>query len=699
MNQKSSKMKLGNLQGIRARLIASFFIPIGLIILLGATSYSKASEGIISNYETANQTSLTMISKYFSLELQNIASRVAELASNNDLKQYYSGALQDKPADEMTSLQVVSTQVHNMGNVDPNIEDIYIVAGYGDGVSHDGTFELTTFDEFKKSGEVKALELAKANSAWIGSHPYIDAKISKLGSSNQDNYSISYISSFIDARNKRSGYIVADIKNSFVLDTLLEAGFGAGSFTGLITGDGKEILYTDGADSFTFLGHDFYNKALESEETNGSSYVEYKGSSYLYIYTKIKAADAVLCTLIPESEILTQVAGVRTVTVAIAILAIIIAVIVATVISAGISNSLRKTNITLTKVAEGDLTAHLDIHSKDEFGTLSNSINNMIFSMKDLIGKMAGASATVSVSSVSVTETSNRLFSATKDISKTVYDIEQGVTQQAQDAESCLTQMTHLAQQINLVQDNTNEIEMIANNTRSILNQGVLVVDDLGVKAKGTSDITQSVIKNIVDLEKESRTISDIIATINEIAGQTNLLSLNASIEAARAGEAGRGFAVVASEIRKLAEQTAQAANKISKIILHIQEQTQKTVSTARQAEDIVASQEEALSDTVKIFGDVTRHVETLTNNISKIVTGIAEMEQAKNDTLSANESISATTEESAAATNELAVTVEDQLHAVEQLKESATELGMQAKDLETTVLFFKVENVNKEFS
>lgn len=683
--------KWSRLWGIRSKLIASFFIPIILIILLGVITYSKASNGIISNYEDANQTSLIMVGKYYSLELQNIASRAAEVVSNNELRQYYSGALQDKPADEMSSLEIVLSQVKNMRNADQYMEEIYIVAGYGDGISHSGKFHIKSYEDFLQSYEAKALEQKGSNATWIGSHPYIDANINENGTANLDNYSMSYISNFIDSRNKRSGYIIADIKKSFITDVLAEANFGAGSVTGLITGDGRELLYGDDTDKFTFLNHEFYQNAVKSAEVSNFNYVDYNGVSYLYIYTKVTSADAVLCTLIPKSEILKQVQGVRSVTVAIVILASLIAIFVATFISAGISHSIKETNITLSQVELGDLTSHLDIKRLDEFGLLGNNINHMIQSMKKLIQKMTEASGTVSVSSVSVTETSNLLFRATEDISKTVNNIEQGITQQAKDAESCLMQMSNLAEQINSVHENTNEIEKIANNTKNIIGQGMIIVDDLGVKAKGTSDITQSVIRDIENLEKESNTISSIIGTINEIAEQTNLLSLNASIEAARAGEAGRGFAVVASEIRKLAEQSSEAANRIGKIIIQIQKQTKKTVGTARQAEDIVSSQEYALSSTVKVFGDVNEHVENLTSNIKKIVAGIVGMENAKNDTLSANESISATSEESAAATNELGVTVEEQLHAVEMLKDSSMKLREQAKDLETTVLFFKV--------
>ncbi|MDF2905014.1 MAG: methyl-accepting chemotaxis sensory transducer [Herbinix sp.] len=683
--------RFGNLGGIRARLITAFFIPILLIIILGVTSYTKASEGIIHNYETANKTSLTMISKFFSLELQNITARVAELSSNNDLKQYYSGALQDKPADEMTSLEVISTQVRNMRNVDQYLENLYIIAAYGDGVSHKGTFDIKDYEGFKSSYEGKELAKAGSTSAWIGSHPYVDEEISSGGSANLDTYCLTYISSFIDARNQRSGYIVADIKKSFVVDALTEADFGAGSYTAFISQDGREISNREQGEELSFLNQEFYQTALLSEEISQSEYVELSGESYLFIYTKLNVGKGMLCTLIPESVILSQVSSVRTVTVAIVLIAILIAILVATFISAGISKALQRTNVALRRVAEGDLTTQLIIGRRDEFGILGNSINHMILSMRELIVKMTDASATVAINSTAVTETSELMFRATRDISKTVYDIEEGITQQAQDAQNCLVEMSNLAGQINDVNEGTKEIERIAISTKHILGQGMEVVNDLGIKSKDTSDITQSVIEDITVLEQESNQISDIIATINDIAGQTNLLSLNASIEAARAGEAGRGFAVVATEIRKLAEQSAQAANKISIIIRHIQEQTKKTVDTARKAEDIVSSQEVALSDTIKVFIEVNEHVGTLTDNMNKIVDGIAGMERTKNDTLNANESISATAEESAAATNELGVTVEEQLLAVEKLNESATKLNGQAKELEATVQYFKL--------
>ena len=678
--------------GIRGKLVASFFVPVILIVALGIISYNKAKDGIIGNYEAASQTNLNMISKYFFLELSNIASRANELASSENLKQYYAGALQDKPMDEITALDAVQNQVKSIRSVDQYMEDIYIIGSYGKGISKGGTFTTEALEKFKESYEANALKDAGGISGWIGRHPYIDETYSSSKEANQDNYSFSYISSFIDARNQRSGYLFVDVKKTFVTDTIIDANFAQGTITGIITSDGREIIQGTDIEGFTFSDKDYYNTALESEAMSGFEYIPHKGENYLFIFSKLQTGDSVLCTLIPESLILEEVKGVRTVTVAIVILAAIIAVIIGTYISTGISKVVKNTNKVLSLVSEGDLRTSLNINRNDEFGILGNSINHMILSMKELIQKMMAASGTVSAYSLEVSDTSNKLYGATKDIAATVNDIEKGINQQAADTESNLVQMANLAEQINSVQENTNEIQIIADNTKEIIGQGMVVVDQLGEKAKGTSTITQSVIMDIQDLEKSSTLISSIISTINDIANQTNLLSLNASIEAARAGEAGKGFAVVATEIRKLAEQSSDAANKIGVIIDEIQGKTKKTVTTAKKAEDIVASQEEALEETVKVFGNINDHVERLTNNIRKIVEDIINMEQSKNDTLTSNESISATSEESAAAANELSATVEGQLRSVGMLSNSAEQLGNQAKDLEITVKLFKVD-------
>lgn len=686
-NSLKTKIKKINFQKIRFKLIGAFIVPVGLIILLGFVSYSKASTGIIKNYENAIETSLNMLSQYYNLGLDSLYVKATQVNANEKVKKFYSGIYYDETTNEEITYNEVQSLVKSIAMTDKMLNSVFVIPKNGEGVSSYKVLPEDTYQQFMESEEGQNLPNLGLVNYWAGSHRFLD----RLVSVGEEHYCMSLYKNLYDKNYNVIGYIVLDVRMDFVKEALSELNLGENTYTAFITDDGREIFDKTLDDDFTFSYQEYYQLAKSSEDLSGYSYEIYNGQQYLFIFSKVESGNAMICSLIPKDMIIKQAEDVKTVTFIFVIIACIIAIMIGSIISSGISKTINRINDGLSKAATGDLSVNVKTNRKDEFLALTTSINNMIDAMRSLITKMTRVSENVASSAVDVSTNSGLFLDAVKQITDSINIIDQGLSQQAADSEICLDQMEGLSNQIDVLTEKTSDMNNIANSTRGVVDSGIGIVDDLNRKSKDTVNITQSVIEDIQRLESESSTISNIVATIDNISKQTNLLSLNASIEAARAGEAGAGFAVVADEIRKLAVQSAASANQIAMIIKSIEEQTEKTVLTAKRAESIVSSQEKALHKTIEIFSDINKQVESLLESINTILDGIGRIEVTKKDTLYAIESISAASQEATATSGELKMTADNQLNTVQLLNKAAERLKADAKNLEETVHIFKM--------
>ena len=345
----------------------------------------------------------------------------------------------------------------------------------------------------------------------------------------------------------------------------------------------------------------------------------------------------------------------------------------------------------LKKVAEGDLSIEINLKQKDEFMLLAQDITSMVTNMKNLIQKIKLIGEEVYISADQVTYSSKTFVNSASDIKTSITEIESGVTQLDQNSADCLGLMDELSHKIALVNDNSKEIGNISATAVQTIGDGILTMNTLTEKSKSTTQITGQVIDTIRLLEEKSRSIGQILNVINEIAQQTNLLSLNASIESARAGSYGAGFAVVAEEIRKLADQSLHSADRIRIIIKEIEECTTEAVKTAKDAENAVKQQEEAVSDTTTSFRDLEKQIRKLSSELDSILKNVQNMERARSSTLEAVESISAISEETTACSITVSESAEKQLGAVTHLEQAATQLLSRAKDLDKSINLFKI--------
>ncbi len=691
ISKQNTKVK-SSFVGIRGKLIGFFCIPVLLIVLLGLISYQISAKESVRAYEKSISTSFEVASGYFNVIFCGIEAKSLQLALNDNLKKYYSGYYKkDKPAE----MEVINNETVNTLGVkvaDQFIDNIFIFADYGSGIATKSDIPSQFYNEFLSYPE--ALEYLESGEThyYLASHEEMDKKL-KLNSST---YSFSLIRSLESSNRKKIGYILVDVKKSGMEEILERLRMEEGAIYGIVLRDDKELAAGMIPEGFQFTHQEFFGAALENLRQAEAGqidyqYVEYKGEEYLYACSMIGDSQFMLNAMIPKAAIMRQTVKLRNITLIVVAIAGAGAILIGTYVALGISNIIHSINEKLSLAAEGDLNVEVRTGRRDEFQTLVGGITSMIQSMRKIVLQIAGISKEVSVSVSEVSNSSELILKGTGEISMALSDINTGIVQQSEDTQNCLYQMEQLVGQINSMTDNTHEIEVMTGSTKAVVGKGIIIMDELGAKVKDTSSITANITEEIKYLERESRNIESIVATINGISEQTNLLSLNASIEAARAGEAGRGFAVVADEIRKLADQSTKSAAQIGRIIEQIQLCTKKTVGTAKRAEVIVQSQEEKLKDTIAVFADINLHVESLTGKLFIIGEDIKKIEEAKTNTLGAVESISATAQETSAATNTLDMTASQQLAAVERLNHTASQLHRNIQSLEDAVHVFRV--------
>lgn len=292
----------------------------------------------------------------------------------------------------------------------------------------------------------------------------------------------------------------------------------------------------------------------------------------------------------------------------------------------------------------------------------------MLSSMRVLMADMQKFGNKVKEMADGVAEKSDIINTSIREISTAVDDVAAGAQRQAKEADVSNHMMTGFAEKVDGICAGTDDMGNTIDKATTAVEQGRIIVDELNRKSETTVSITKTLVENINNVQERSSAIEGFIDTINSIAKQTNLLSLNASIEAARAGENGRGFMVVAEQIRKLADESMRAGRNIKKIVESILATTEKTTESAREAETIVFEQAGALQETIEVFGEINECVETLVNGLKDIADNMQLMSGEKEQVQDSISHISIVTEQAAVVTEEITSTLDKQVKIVSDL-------------------------------
>lgn len=343
-------------------------------------------------------------------------------------------------------------------------------------------------------------------------------------------------------------------------------------------------------------------------------------------------------------------------------------------------------------MADGDFRSQpRAINSNDEFGMLADALVNMRSKVNVVLKKIADGAQTVAASSEELTAGADQSSNVVQNIAQSVTDVAEHNEKQTKSVDTVSAAVQQISASMQQISTNANIADTNAAKASEIANEGGrsigIAINQMN-KIKEVVDSSADVVNELGDASKE---IGQIVETISGIADQTNLLALNAAIEAARAGEHGRGFAVVAEEVRKLAEESLTAANKIGTMIGNIQNKTVDAVSAMKSGSEEAAKGAEVVKNSGEAFDNIMRINVEVASQVKEIANTTEEAAKASTDVISAVQVIDDGAKNISDRTQTISAATEEQSASTEEIASSSRSLADIAQTLNNEVSKFKI--------
>ena len=391
-----------------------------------------------------------------------------------------------------------------------------------------------------------------------------------------------------------------------------------------------------------------------------------------------------------DNEANATYARIRTTTIIVLVLVLLITIGVVLYLMREIKSGV---NAVLKGAKEGEarnLAYRIPVDRSDEFGHIAVSFNHMFDDIRDMTKEIQEAADVVGQSASQLTETAEQSAEATQSIAQSITEVAGSTQEQMDYVTKTKEEVDAFSEDVGKSLDTMNTIRSHVEVTTQMTQDGGKLVQATVEQMHSIADTVEHSSAVIGKLGERSKEIGAIIDTISGIAEQTNLLALNAAIEAARAGEHGRGFSVVAEEVRKLAEESQEAATKISDLIAAIQKETGAAVSAMETGRAEAEKGRANVQSTGEGFKAIMERIEGIHNDTQLIMGTMQDIDESGKKIVGYTDNIHDSSQKISSSTETVSAAAEEQSAGMEEIAASSRQLAEQAQKLKDALGKFR---------
>ncbi len=436
-------------------------------------------------------------------------------------------------------------------------------------------------------------------------------------------------------------------------------------------------------------------QAITKRMVNGEKSIvrsELEGVERLTAFAPLANVSWSLAITVPVTEITGTVSALARVSAITTAVVLILAVVLIIWYARRMVIPIRRMVAYSTEIATGDLTEKQRLAaSSDEIGQLAVSLGQMRDSLRGLIGQITADAEQMAAASEELTANAEQSSRAANQVATSISAVAAGAMEQMNAADEATVIVEQISASVQQVSANTSQVATQSAQAAGKAENGGRTVTQAVDQMEAIQQSAGMVAAAITKLNEKSKEIGLIVDTIAGIAGQTNLLALNAAIEAARAGEQGRGFAVVAEEVRKLAENSQEAAKQIATLINEIQGDTGKAVEAMNNGAREVQIGTGMVTEAGNAFKEIAGLVTAVASQVQEISTVIEQVAVGSRQIVRSVRKIDEFSKKTAGEAQNVSAATEEQLASMEEIASSSEALAKLAQELQAAVTKFKV--------